>query len=161
MHNFSLSKITAALGLAGILALPSLAQAREVTLTTQMSSYRGNEAYLAFYLTDAEGQYQSTLWVAGKKAKYYKHLRDWARGSGLNASAFDGVTGASVGSGDSLTVKVELADALIDAGYQIRIDSAVENKRDNRAEVTVPLTRQGSGAATSGTGYIDSFTYDL
>jgi hypothetical protein len=29
---------------------------------------------------------------------------------------------------------------LIDAGYQIRIDSAVEDERDARADVSVPLT---------------------
>ena len=69
--------------------------------------------------------------------------------------------GASVGSGNNLTVKVELADTLIDAGYQIRIDSAVESQRENRAEVIVPLTQQGSGKPTSGSGYVDTFTYDL
>lgn len=161
MNMFSLKQLAAAIGLASAIALPSLAQAREVTLNTQLNDYGGNDAYLAIYLTDGNGQYQSTLWVAGKRAKYYKHLRDWARGSGLNPSAFDGITGASVGSGSNLTVKVELADTLIDAGYQIRIDSAVESQRENRAEVIVPLTQQGSGKPTSGSGYVDTFTYDL
>lgn len=161
MKPYAMKKIAAAVCLAGAIALPGFAQAREVTLTTELKSYRGDDAYLAFYLTDGNGQYQSTLWVAGKKAKYYKHLRDWARGSGLNSSEFDGVTGASVGSGQTLTVTVELADALIDAGYEIRVDTAVEDKRDNRAEVKVPLTSQGAGKPTSGSGYIDSFSYDL
>ena len=156
-----MKKIIAATCLAGAIALPGLAQAREVTLTTQLKDYSGNDAYLAIYVTDANGQYQKTLWVAGKKAKYYKHLRDWARGSGLNAAEFDGVSGASVGSGETLKVSVDIADALIDAGYQIRIDTAVEDKRENSAEVQVPLTREGSGKATSGNGYVDSFRYDL
>lgn len=161
MNNFNMKKIAAAIGLASVISLPGLALAREVTLTTQMNSYGGNKAYLAFYLTDANGQYHSTLWVAGKQAKYYKHLRDWTRGRGLSAGAFDGVTGASVGSGNSLIVRVELADALIDAGYQIRIDSAVEGLRDKSADVSAPLTTQGTGAPSSGTVYIDTFTYDL
>lgn len=161
MNIFTLNKFTAALALASAISLPSLAQAREVTLNTQLQSYGGNDAYLALYLTDSNGQYQSTLWVAGKKVKYYKHLRDWARGSGMDRAAFDGITGASVGSGNNLTVKVEVADSLIDAGYQIRIDSAAENQRDYRAEVIVPLTLQGAGKPTSGTGYIETFSYDL
>ncbi len=156
-----MNKLAASLCLAGAIALPGLAQARELTLNTQLKSYRGHDAYLAIYLTDAQGQYQRTLWVAGKKAKYYKHLRDWARGSGLQRSEFDGVSGASVGSGESLTVQVELADALLDAGYQIRVDSAVENKRENRAEVIVPLTSAGVGQAAAGNGYVESFSYDL
>lgn len=156
-----MKKAVFSLALAGVAAAPAFAHAREVTLTSTLQSYRGNGAYVAIYLTDAQGKYERTLWVAGKKAKYYKHLRDWARGSGLNAAEFDGVSGASVGSGETLKVSVDIADALIDAGYQIRIDTAVEDKRENSAEVQVPLTCEGSGKATSGNGYVDSFRYDL
>ena len=160
-QDIIMKKIIAATCLAGAIALPGLAQAREVTLTTQLKDYSGNGAYLAIYVTDANGQYQKTLWVAGKKAKYYRHLSDWARGSAMKPSEFDGLSGASVGSGRSLTVSVELADTLIDAGYQIRIDSAVEDKRDSRADVSVPLTSAGSGKPVSGSTYVESFTYDL
>lgn len=149
-----------ALALAGVAAFPALAQAREITLQTTLKEYRGNEAYLAIYVTDAEGSYQRTLWVAGKKAKYYKHLRDWAR-AGNKAAEYDGLTGASVGSGETLEVVVELEDALIDAGYQVRIDTAVEDKRDNRAEITVPLTGQATEVRGSSTGYVDSFRYQF
>jgi hypothetical protein len=50
---------------------------------------------------------------------------------------------------------------LIDAGYQIRIDSAVEDKRDVRADVSVPLTSKGAGKPAAGSTYVESFTYDL
>ncbi len=156
-----MNKIALTLCLAGAIALPSLAQARPVTLTTQLKGYGGNGAYLAIYVTDAAGKYQKTLWVSGKKSKYYKNLRDWARGSGMKASEFDGVSGASVGSGRALKVTVELADALIDAGYEIRVDSAVEDGRDNPAEVRVPLTKAGAGKSATGRGYVQSFTYDM
>ncbi|MEO8015146.1 DUF2271 domain-containing protein [Polaromonas sp.] len=156
-----LKTLAASLFLAGAMAAPGLVQARPVTLTTQLQSYGGNGAYLAFYVTDASGQYKKTLWVSGKKSKYYKHLRDWARGSGLRASEFDGVSGASVGSGKSLKVTVELADALIDAGYEIRVDSAVEDQRENPADVRAPLTKQGAGKPAPGRGYVKSFTYDM
>ena len=64
------------------LALPVFAQARDVTFTTELQNYGGDGAYLALYLTDAAGEYQGTLWVSGKKSKYYKHLGGWARGTG-------------------------------------------------------------------------------
>ncbi len=156
-----MKKIITGACVAGALALPGLADARPVVLTTQLQSYGGNGAYLAFYVTDAAGKYRKTLWIAGKKAKYYKHMSDWARGSGLNAREFDGLSGASVGSGKSLKVTVELADALIDAGYEIRVDSAVEDGRDSPADARAPLTRQGAGKPVKGRGYIKSFTYDL
>ena len=147
--------------IAGALALPGMVQARPVTLTTQLQSYSGDGAYMAIYVTDAAGQYKKTLWVAGKKSKYYKHLRDWARGSGMKASAFDGVSGASVGSGRTLKVTAELADALIDAGYEIRIDTAVEDQRDNPAEVRVPLTTENKSKPAAGRGYVKSFQFDM
>lgn len=156
-----MKKIIASICIAAAVALPALAQARTLTLSTQLQNYGGEGAYLAFYLTDASGKYQKTLWVAGKKAKYYKNLRDWARASGLDPRQFDGVSGASVGSGRTLTVKVELADALIDAGYEIRIDSAVEDGRDNAVDARAPLTSKGAGKPVAGRGYIKSFSYDM
>jgi hypothetical protein len=156
-----MKKIATSLCLAGVLALPAAVQARPVTLTTELKSYAGNGAYLAIYVTNAMGQYKKTLWVAGKKAKYFTHLRDWARGSGMKASEFDGVSGASVGSGSTLKVTVELADALIDAGYEIRLDTAVEDLRDNPAEVRVPLTTKDKSKPVAGRGYIKSFNYNM
>lgn len=156
-----MKKLAASLCLAGVIGIPGLVDARPVTLTTQLQDYGGNGAYLAFYVTDATGQYHKTLWVSGAKTKYYRNLRDWARGSGLKASEFDGVSGASVGSGQTLQVTVELEDTLIDAGYEIRVDSAVEDMRDNAADVRVPLTTQGAGKPVAGRGYIESFTYGL
>lgn len=146
---------------ASALALSGHAYARPVTLDTQLQNYGGSGAYLAVYVTDAAGKYQRTLWVAGKKSKYYKHLSGWALGSGLNAREFDGITGASVGSGKGLKVTVDVADVLIDAGYEIRIDSAVEDGRDSPVDVRVPLTKQGSGKPTRGRGYVSTFKYDL
>lgn len=143
------------------LSLPSLIQAAEVTITTTLNSYSGEGAYLALYLTDAKGNYYRTLWVAGGKSKYYKHLQDWARGSGLKSKEYDGLTGASVTSGDSLTVKVTIDDALIDAGYLIRVDSAVEDQREHRIDAEIPLTRQGAGKQVAGRGYVKTLSYSL
>ncbi len=156
-----MNKTLLSLCLAGAMALPGLVQARPLTLTTQLKGYGGNGAYLAIYVTDAAGKYQKTLWVSGKKAKYYKNLRDWARGSGMKASEFDGVSGASVGSGRTLKVTVEVADALIDAGYEIRVDTAVEDGRDNPMDVRTPLTTAGAGKPSTGRGYVQSFKYDM
>ena len=43
----------------------------------------------------------------------------------------DGITGASVGEGRSLKMTVDLADALIDAGYKLNVDAAAEDMRDS------------------------------
>ncbi|GGY73463.1 DUF2271 domain-containing protein [Marinobacter zhanjiangensis] len=156
-----MKKLFFALGLAIAVALPALAQAREVTFTTELLNYGGDGAYLALYLTDASGKYQGTLWVAGEKSKYYKHLRGWARGSRLDPAEYDGLTGASITSGRTLKITLDLDDALIDSGHEVRIDTAVEDLRDNRADVAVSLTSEGAGKPVTGRGYVRSFRYDF
>jgi hypothetical protein len=60
-----------------------------------------------------------------------------------------------------LTVSLDLADALIDAGYQIRIDAAVEDMGDSPGEIVVPLNSAGAGQPVAGRGYVDSFSYSM
>ncbi len=149
------------LATASALALPALAHSRPVTLTTQLKNYGGDGAYLAVYLTDAKGAYVRTLWVAGGKAKYYKHLSDWNRLSAGDAQRLNGVTGASVGAGRTLKVTADLADALIDAGYEIRIDAAAEDMRDSPADVRIPLTSAQANKPQAGKQYVQSLTIQL
>lgn len=147
--------------LIGGLAVPVTAEAKPVTLTTTLSTYGGNGAYLSIYLTDAKGQVHSTLRLAAPKAKYHKHLRDWSRGSAAARRPIDGITGASVGSGQTLKVSVDIADVLVDAGYQIRIDSSVEDGRDNASEIIAPLNKAAAATPIAGKGYVKSFRFDM
>lgn len=153
--------ILATAALAAALSLPSLAMARPVTLTTTLSNYGGDGAYLAIYVTDATGAYKGTLWMAGGKSKYYSHLGDWSRGSGGDLREINGITGASVGAGRSLKVTLDLADALFDAGYELHIDAAAEDMSDSPSEVVVPLTSAGNGQTAPGRRYIRSFSYAM
>jgi hypothetical protein len=145
---------------AGALVVPSVASARPVALETQLNNYGGDGAYVAIYLTDRTGRYQSTLWLAAPKAKYWRHLSDWYRATGGKAKV-DGISGASVGAGNALRVTVDVADALLDAGYEIHIDTAVEKMKENPSEVVVPLTVEGAGKPAAGRGYVKSFRYTL
>lgn len=149
---------TLPLALLATTALPAIAEARMVQLTTTLKAYGGDGAYLAIYLTDANGKLEKTIRVAGPKAKYHKHLSAWFRQSG---GRIDGTTGASVGAGGTLKVSVEIADALIDAGYQIRIDSAVEKESDIPADVVAPLTAGNIGKPIPGKGYVQSLTITM
>lgn len=151
----------ATLTLATALALPGFAMARPVTLTTALTNYGGDGAYIALYVTDASGAYAGSLWMAGGKSKYYKHLSDWHRATGVDTAQVNGITGASVGAGRTLEITLDLADALFDAGYTLHIDAAVEDMRDSPNEVAVPLTTAGAGTPVRGRRYVASFTYDM
>mgnify|MGYP001204039751 CR=1 FL=1 len=156
-----MKKSLVTLGIMAGLSFSSAAEAKTVTFTTALNSYGGNGAYLAIYLTDAQGKLHSTLHLAAPKAKYHKHLSNWSRGPAAARRTIDGVTGASVGSGRVLKVSVNVADALLDAGYQIRVDSAVEDGRDNPSDVVVQLGRDAMGKPVTGKGYVKSFRFDM
>lgn len=156
-----MKSLLAVLAATTALTIPSLADARPVTLTTTMNNYGGSGAYVALYITNAQGAYVGSLWMAGGKSKYYKHLRDWFRATGGGNSGISGITGASVGSGRTLKVTLDLADTLFDAGYTLHLDAAAEDMRESPNEVAVPLTKAGAGAKSRGRLYISSFTYDF
>lgn len=154
----SIKSVLPLAAIASVLAIPSMASARPVTFETQLGNYGGDGAYVVMYVTDRAGRYQGTLWMAGDNAKYYRHLRDWYRMSG-GRTTLDGVTGASVGAGKTLRATLDIADALVDTGYEIHIDTAVEKMNENPSEVVVPLTTSGVGKPAKGRGYVKSFRY--
>jgi hypothetical protein len=156
-----MKSLLAALAMSTALTAPGIALARPVTLTTTLNDYGGDGAYLAFYVTDAQDAYLGSLWMAGGKSKYYEHLSDWYRATAGNHAEINGITGASVGAGRELSITLDLADALFDAGYVLHIDAAVEDMRDGPSEVVVPLTAEGAGKTTAGRRYIATFAYDM
>lgn len=156
-----MKSIFAALALTTALTLPGIAMARPITLTTTLKDYGGNGAYLAIYVTDPKGTYAGSLWMAGTKSRYYEHLSAWYRATGGNTTEINGITGASVGAGRRLKITLDLADALVDAGYTVHIDAAAEDMRDSPNEIAVPLTSQGAGQSVRGRRYIANFSYGL
>jgi hypothetical protein len=150
-------KLAAMLMLATALVAPGIAMAREVTVQTNLAHYSGRAAYLAVYVTNPDGSYNSTLWVSGQKSRYLGHLRGWARAaSSAGSISLDGITGASVGSGETLTVHANLADTLLDAGYQIHVDSAVEDGGQYTDDAVIALT--SAPATTAGTGFVNTLS---
>lgn len=155
-----MKKLAAMLMLATALVAPAIAMARDVTIQTSLVQYSGHAAYLAVYLTNPDGSYNSTLWVSGQKSKYLGDLRGWARAASTAGSLnLDGITGASVGGGETLTVHASLADTLLDAGYQIHVDTAVENGGQYADDAVIALT--STPATATGTGYIDAISLGL
>ena len=154
-----MKSLLAMLAVTTALSVAGPAMAGEVTLTTNLRNYYGPGAYLAYYVTNADGKYLGSLWMAGGKARYYEHLTGWYRATGGSYSEIAGITGASVGPGRTLNITLDLADALFDAGFELHIDAAVEEMRDSPNEIVVPLTSQGAGQPVQGSRYIADFTY--
>jgi len=152
-------RTSTALALSMAALAPIAADANPVTIDVTIAQYQGPNAFLAMYLTDKSGAYQSTVWVAGDSTRYWRHLRTWFDATGGQGA--DGITGASVGPGRTLTVTADISAAMIDAGYVLHIDAAAENIGESPNEIQVPLTTAGAGQATAGTGFIAQFKYGL
>lgn len=152
-----MKKLAAMLMLATALVAPGAAFAKDVTIAAQLVRYSGNSAYVAVYLTDQAGAYKQTLWVSGRKTRYLGALRGWVQGASQDASlTLDGISGASVGGGETLTVHANLADTLLDAGYQIHVDTAVENGGEYTNDAVIGLS--STPATVDGTGYISKLS---
>jgi hypothetical protein len=157
-----MNKLIAAVLLATTaLVTPGLAMAGDVTITTKMANYSGNNAYLSIYLTKPDGSYETTLWVAGSKMRYLGEMRGWV--SALQQwggqLSLDGITGASVGSGRTLTIHASIADAMIDAGYQIHVESAVEHGGQYPDDAVATVTSQPQ--TVRGNGYVSTLSVSM
>ena len=149
-----MKKLITVLMLATALSTPTFVYAKDANLSIQMANYPGPPAYLAIYLNKPDGTFDSTLWVAGGQSRYQRDLRGWFRGASASSQRIDGITVASVGSGRTLQVAVSIADTLIDAGYTVHVDSAVENGGQVRDDAILDLTKANSGKVVAGKGYV-------
>lgn len=154
-----MKSLLATLALTTALVFPGELMAKPVTLTATLNNYGGPGAYLVLYVTDKNDAYKGTLWMAGAKSKYYKHMSNWYRATSGDPSHISGITGASVGAGSTLEITLDLSDALLDAGYKLHVDTAVEDFRDSPSDVVIPLTRDNAGKPVTGRRYIKSFTF--
>jgi len=150
----------AALVVALSVASPALA-AKTLSFSGTMKSYSGNRAYAVVYLVDSDGQYVSTIYAAGSKGKYFKHLSRWKRMYARSGKGVDGSTGASLGSTQSFSSSVNIPDKLIDAGYVLRVETAVENQNYFPEDVVIPLDSAHNGAAVTGSGYVGTMKVDF
>jgi len=156
-----MKSLLAALAMTTALTMPAVASAKPVTFTTKVNYYYGPPTYLAFYVTDANGKYVGSMWMAGGRTRYYRHLTGWYRATGGDTSQIRGLTGASVGAGQSVRFTLDLSDALFDAGYVLHVDAAAENIGESPSDVTVPLTTDNFGKATKGRAFIADLTYSM
>jgi len=153
MNSVTKRVCTAALAL-GVLAGPALAA--NVTIDAKLQRF-GGRAYAVIYLTKPDGQYDRTLRLYGT-GQYQADLREWFRGARRAGVNLRGVTGASAGSGANLTVSVDIADNLIAAGYQVRVDTALEDYGSFSRDAVISLSKPG---AVKGTRLVNTLSVSV
>lgn len=139
---------------AAALTLAAPLQAKPMTVTVQMANFSGPPAYAAAYITDPKGNYVSTLYVAGYKSKYQADLRSWYRLIRRSGKPIDGTTGASVGRGRQFSTTVNVPDTLLNAGYTLHVETAVEDYGIQPDDAVVPLDDANNDKAVSGQRFV-------
>ncbi len=153
-RNIVLGAVSA---LALIAATPVLAT--EVRVQIQFEDYTGEAAYFALFLANADGRYQRTLWISGTKQKYQEDMGRWWRYAGRSDEDFDAVTGASTAAGGRVLVRTELSEEELSSGYQLVVDTAVEDQRVVAPDVVAVLSDELQGEKTPGTDYVRFIRY--
>lgn len=148
-----------AAGMIAAAAMPGVSQAAEGTFLIQLKDYEGYEAFYALYLVDPDGRYVRTLWVSGKKKPFYKDMPRWWKYLGRAPQDLDAITGASIAPGDRNVIRVHLDDDLLDAGYKVRVETAVENQGNYSEDVEAPLDTEHMKDKIPGTGFVRYFRY--
>ena len=136
------------------LANTGFAQKTKYKCMVQMTNYMGEGAYIVVSLIDSKGAYEKTLYIMGSDKKWYPNLKSWHKFYAKKPANISAVTGASVTGGDRSVTYIEIDNAKLNAGYTLRFETSVEDKKYNEKDVEVPLTTAGMAAKTEGTGYI-------
>ena len=130
------------------------AQSVKYKCMIQMTNYTGEGAYIAISLMNKNGTYNKTLYVLGPDKKWHPDWKEWNKAFKTKKPNLSGITGASISGGDRTVVTLNLDKALIDAGYTLRFETAVEEKSYFAKDVEIPLTAASLAAKTEGKGYI-------
>lgn len=108
----------------------------------QLKNYEGKAAYVIVSLVDSDDEYVETLRVLGDDHEWYPDILTWHefRKKKRHQPRLDGVTGATIGSGERSVVAFSIDRKFIDKGYNLRFETAVEDKKYHSKDVIVQLT---------------------
>lgn len=146
------------------LSIAALAQKAGFTkykCMVQMTNYAGEAAYIVVSLINPQGEYEKTLYVMGPDKKWYTHIKEWHKFNTKKPSNISAITGASVAGGDRSVTTFEIEDAKVDAGYQLRFETAVEDQQYHEKDIEIPLTKENLSKKTEGPNYIRYVRFSL
>ncbi|MEM9649440.1 MAG: DUF2271 domain-containing protein [Bacteroidota bacterium] len=120
----------------------------------QLTNYTGHGAYVVVSLLDKDGNYLETLYVQGEDEEWYHDIPEWWQFYDQKKTKIDAITGATVGGGQRTIQVLKLPLDKIDAGYQLRFETAVEDQEYFKDDVQFELTSENLKTKVEGKGYI-------
>ncbi|MBJ2176143.1 DUF2271 domain-containing protein [Aureibaculum sp. A20] len=135
-------------------AFSPVAKSTSYKCMIQLINYDGEGAYIAVSLLDAQGNYVETLNVIGDDNEWYHDLTNWWNYFENTTNTIDAITGATISGGERTIKVIKIDDDLLNKGYKIRFETAVEDQKYVADDVTFELTSESVKSKVDGTGYI-------
>ncbi len=132
----------------------NLDEQSEFKYMIQMINYAGEKAYIIVSLVNPQGEYESTLAVLGDDDEWYKDMKTWWSFASESDQQIDGITSASIGNGDRRIGLIKVNNQMIESGYKLRFESAVEDQDYFSVDVEVPLNSVEGPFKKEGIGWI-------
>lgn len=121
----------------------------------QLTNYTGEGAYVVVSLLSAEEEYIETLYVQGDDQEWYRDIEEWWKHLyGIKRPDIDAIVGETVTGGQRKMTVLKIPMDKIDAGYQIRFESAVEDQEYYKDDVQFDLTSENLKSKKEGKGFI-------
>ena len=120
----------------------------------QMTNYEGEGPYFTVSVLDGEGAYLETLHVSGEDEEWYPDIEEWWAFMEKEKPDVDAITRPSVPAGGRAVFVMDIAEELIDAGNQLRFETAVEDQKYVKDDLLIPLSTENLSGKFEGTGYI-------
>jgi len=127
----------------------------KIKCMVQLANYTGEGAYIVVSVLDADGNYLKTLRVLGYDDEWYPDLASWWKYyESIGTPDIDAIAGATISGGERSIFFLEIDASLIDAGNQLRFETAVEDQTYHETDLQIPLTSENIKGNFQGTGYI-------
>ncbi len=120
----------------------------------QMINYTGENAYVVISLINPDGKYDRALAVYGKDEKWYADIIQWWGYQKKAKQKIDGITGASIAGGQRAMNIVKIPSNLINKGYKIRVESAVESQTYHKNDIDFDYKSENINQKIDGKGYV-------
>lgn len=120
----------------------------------QLVNYSGENAYVVVSLIKPDGKYDRTLYVNGKDEKWHSDIFQWWAHQKKAKQKIDGITGASIAGGQRAMNLVKIPSDLINKGYKVRVESAVESQTYHKQDVEFEYKTENINQKIDGKGYV-------
>ena len=146
-------------------------QKEEETLTVkcmvQMIEYRGEGAYFAISVIDADGNYHKTLYVMGNDKTWFSDMKAFWQHLRSNAlytdetfyPMIDGISGATISGGERRIFPIDIPYEFLEKEYRLRFETAVEDKGYYTDDVVLDLNRLALKESYKGSGFIQQIKF--